>query len=75
MQHVVDTYQGEWETAIEDPETARRFRTFVNNDQPDPSIVKIPLRKQHRPATWDEKAPSLAASAMLSVMPGEELAR
>ncbi|MEO8214114.1 MAG: nitrite reductase large subunit NirB, partial [Myxococcales bacterium] len=75
MQHVVDTYQCEWKTAIEDPETARRFRTFVNNDQPDPSIVKIPLRKQHRPATWDEKAPSLAASAMLSVMPGEELAR
>src|SRR5450432_244800 len=55
MQHVVDTYQDEWKTAVEDPETLRRFRTFVNSDAVDPSIVRVPLRQQHRPATWAEK--------------------
>jgi nitrite reductase (NADH) large subunit len=61
MQHVVDTYQDEWRTAVEDPAIARRFRSFVNSDAADPSIVRVPLRQQHRPATWEEKAPQLAA--------------
>src|SRR5260221_3297030 len=56
MQHVVDTYQCEWKTAVEDPATLRRFRAFVNSDVADPSIVRVPLRQQHRPATWEEKA-------------------
>jgi nitrite reductase (NADH) large subunit len=63
MQHVVDTYQDEWKTAVEDPAITKRFRAFVNSDASDPSIVRIPLRQQHRPATWDEKvaqAPELA---------------
>jgi nitrite reductase (NADH) large subunit len=55
MQHVVDTYQCEWKTAVEDPATLRRFRPFVNSDVADPSIVRVPLRQQHRPATWEEK--------------------
>jgi nitrite reductase (NADH) large subunit len=56
MQHVVDTYQDEWRTTVEDPAALRRFRSFVNSDAPDPSVVRVPLRLQHRPATWDEKA-------------------
>ena len=60
MQHVVDTYQDEWKTAVEDPVALRRFRSFVNSDAADPSIVRVPLRQQHRPATWDEKRASLA---------------
>ncbi|HVZ73716.1 MAG TPA: nitrite reductase large subunit NirB [Polyangia bacterium] len=55
MQHIVDTYQDEWRTAVEDPSVARRFRAFVNSDAADPSIVRVPLRQQHRPATWQEK--------------------
>jgi nitrite reductase (NADH) large subunit len=62
MQHVVDTYQDEWRTAVEDPTIARRFRSFVNSDTPDPSIVRIPLRQQHRPATWQEKQDKQAAN-------------
>ncbi|MBP9046185.1 MAG: nitrite reductase large subunit NirB, partial [Moraxellaceae bacterium] len=30
MQHLVDTYQCEWKTTIEDPEKLKRFRHFVN---------------------------------------------
>jgi len=65
MQHVVDTYQCEWKAAIEDPATLRRFRAFVNSDVADPSIVRVPLRQQHRPATWEEKVlgPSEPTSA------------
>ncbi|MDB4980302.1 MAG: NAD(P)H-dependent nitrite reductase, large subunit, partial [Myxococcales bacterium] len=71
MQHIVDTYQDEWKTAVEDPAIARRFRSFVNSEVADPSIVRIPLRQQHRPATWEEKtekAPELLAAAGV-VMP------
>jgi nitrite reductase (NADH) large subunit len=63
MQHVVDTYQDEWKTAVEDPVALRRFRSFVNSDAADPSIVRVPLRQQHRPATWEEKAPALEGMA------------
>jgi hypothetical protein len=34
---------------------AAQFRAFVNSDVADPSIVRVPLRQQHRPATWEEK--------------------
>jgi hypothetical protein len=34
---------------------ARRFRTFVNDPRPDPSIAMVPERAQHRPARPLEK--------------------
>jgi nitrite reductase (NADH) large subunit len=68
MQHVVDTYQDEWRTAVEDPIALRRFRSFVNSDAADPSIVRVPLRRQHRPATWDEKALKLADADASSIV-------
>ncbi|MBQ1762686.1 MAG: nitrite reductase small subunit NirD [Aquincola sp.] len=30
MQHVVETYQCEWKTAVTDPQVRQRFRSFVN---------------------------------------------
>ena len=56
MALVVDTYQCEWKTAIEDPVKLKQFRPFVNSTRSDPSIVFIRQRDQHRPAFWDEKA-------------------
>ncbi len=32
MQNVVDTYQCEWKTAVDQPEVRKRFRSFVNSD-------------------------------------------
>jgi nitrite reductase (NADH) large subunit len=32
-----------------------RFRSFVNDDRPDPSIVMVPERAQRRPAYPHEK--------------------
>jgi nitrite reductase (NADH) large subunit len=56
LQHVVDTYQCEWKTTIDDPEKLKLFRPFVNSDAVDPSLVRVPLRRQHRTARWSEKA-------------------
>jgi len=56
MQKVVDTYQCEWKTAINDPVKLKMFQPFVNSSVPDPTMVHVPLRAQHRAATWEEKA-------------------
>nr|RNJ68409.1 MAG: nitrite reductase large subunit [Leptolyngbya sp. IPPAS B-1204] len=56
MQHLVDTYQCEWKATIENPEKAKRFRHFINSDQPDPSLLYVEERQQKRPATAAEKA-------------------
>jgi len=55
MQHIVDTYQCEWKTAIEDSEKVKRFRQFVNSDQEDSNVVFVEERGQIRPATEAEK--------------------
>ena len=55
MQHVVDTYACEWKNAVTDPETRKRFRHFVNSDQPDQNVVFMPERGQIRPATVEER--------------------
>ena len=56
MAHHVATYECEWKATIDDPEKVRRFRTFVNADEPDPNVVFVPLRGQVRPAFPIEKA-------------------
>ncbi|MCC3538462.1 MAG: nitrite reductase large subunit [Microcoleus sp. PH2017_25_DOB_D_A] len=56
MEHLVNTYQCEWKTTIEDPQKVQRFQHFVNSDLPDPSIVRVEERGQNRPAYEDEKA-------------------
>ncbi|MFO7179722.1 MAG: nitrite reductase large subunit NirB [Pseudomonadota bacterium] len=55
MARIVNTYQCEWKTTLEDPDKVRMFRSFVNSDTPDPSVVFVREREQHRPAFWSEK--------------------
>ncbi|RJF95903.1 nitrite reductase large subunit NirB [Noviherbaspirillum saxi] len=55
MQHVVDTYECEWKNAVTDVETRKRFRQFVNSDQPDQNVVFVEERGQIRPATPQER--------------------
>ncbi|WP_086933273.1 nitrite reductase large subunit NirB [Agarilytica rhodophyticola] len=54
MNNIVDTYQCEWKTTINDPEKVKRFRTFVNSDQKDSTVVFVEEREQIRPATDEE---------------------
>ncbi len=55
MQHVVDTYQCEWKSAVTNPETRKRFRSFVNSDKADEHIVFVEERGQIRPARPEER--------------------
>ena len=55
MQSVVDSYQCEWKTTIEKPESLKRFRQFVNSELTDTHIQFVTEREQIRPATSAEK--------------------
>jgi nitrite reductase (NADH) large subunit len=55
MQLVVDAYQCEWKTAVNDSETRKRFRQFVNSDSKDENVMFVEERGQIRPARPDEK--------------------
>ncbi|MCK9620068.1 MAG: nitrite reductase large subunit NirB [Methylobacter sp.] len=55
MRYVVDTYQCEWKTAIEDEAKLKRFRSFINSDQPDDNVVFVEERGQIRPARDSER--------------------
>jgi nitrite reductase (NADH) large subunit len=55
MQANVDTYECEWKKAINDPQTLKRFRHFVNSDKADENVLFVEERGQIRPATLDER--------------------
>jgi nitrite reductase (NADH) large subunit len=56
MQRVVDAYQCEWKSTLDDAEKIKRFRTFVNADATDNTVVFVEERAQIRPATDEERA-------------------
>ena len=62
MQHVVDTYQCEWKTAVTNPDVRQRFRSFVNSDKADEHIVFVEERGQIRPARADERSDAALAT-------------
>jgi len=51
MQHVVDSYRCEWKETVDDPNRRKRFRSFVNSDEPGRArIVQVVEREQWIPA-------------------------
>lgn len=63
MNHVVESYQCEWKTTVENPEKVKRFRQFVNSNEADSNVVFVQERGQIRPANEDEKLKLIAKSA------------
>jgi nitrite reductase (NADH) large subunit len=55
MKNVIDTYQCEWKTAINDEQKLKRFRHFVNSEGQDENVLFVEERGQIRPATEAEK--------------------
>ena len=55
MQLLIENYQCEWKTAVNDEESLKRFNHFVNSDQVDDNIVFVTERDQIRPAQEEEK--------------------
>lgn len=52
MDGLVEKYACEWKEAIEDPEMMKRFKPFVNTEEPDDQLVFVPLRDQKMPKPW-----------------------
>lgn len=55
MQLLVDTFKCEWKEVVENPELRKRFRQFVNVDQPDPTVAFKEERGQKFPSGWGVK--------------------
>ena len=53
MERHVAQYRCEWRETLADPSRLRRFRTFVNSDDPDPDVVVVRERGQPRPQRPD----------------------
>lgn len=49
MARIVDSYQCEWQTTLNDPQRLALFRSFVNSDQPDEAVQRHDLRGQPQP--------------------------
>ncbi|MFV0476482.1 MAG: nitrite reductase large subunit NirB [Parahaliea sp.] len=62
MARVIDTYQCEWNSVLNDPEKRKRFREFINSDEQDPGVVFVEERSQIRPARPEEKIRLVAVS-------------
>ena len=54
MARIVATYECEWKRAVEDPETLKRFRHFVNSSAVDSGVKFVKERGQIRPARAEE---------------------
>src|SRR5688572_4388176 len=66
MAYLVSTYQCEWKTTLQNEDSLKRFRTFVNTDQPDPNVIFVEERGQNRPAYPDEKPPLIPQGLIAS---------
>ena len=55
MAAVIDTYQCEWKTTVNNPERLKRFKHFINADNTDENIKFVKERGQIRPASEDER--------------------
>ncbi len=56
MSVLIDRYQCEWKTTLENPVALKRFRQFVNSDKTDSNIQFVKEREQIRPARDNEKS-------------------
>lgn len=62
MEHLVDTYQCEWKTTINDPQKLKRFSHFINSDKLDGNVIFTDVRGQISPSDKTELAIDAAAA-------------
>ena len=51
MARHVASYRCEWEETLADPSRLERFVSYVNSDEPDPTIARVEVRGQRVPAS------------------------
>jgi nitrite reductase (NADH) large subunit len=54
MKELIANYKCEWKEVVENPELRARFRHFINDDEPDPTLSFVDMRGQHIPADWSK---------------------
>jgi nitrite reductase (NADH) large subunit len=61
----VASYRDEWRDVLDDPDRLARFASFVNAPgTPDPDVVVVSERGQHRPASREERAVLVAGTRL-----------
>lgn len=55
MEHLVDTYECEWQNTLADPVKLKRFNHFVNTDDEDETVAFAQQREQIRPINDEER--------------------
>ena len=63
MQSLVDTYECEWKKAINDEQTLKRFRHFVNSQETDSNIQFVDERGQIKPRNALQQIPVVTETA------------
>jgi nitrite reductase (NADH) large subunit len=53
MQSLVNAYECEWKQIIENEESQKRFKHYVNSEETDDNIVFVPMRDQNMPKHWN----------------------
>jgi nitrite reductase (NADH) large subunit len=56
MAVVVGAYECEWKKAVNNPQTLKRFRHFINSSATDDNVLFVEERRQLRPANAAERA-------------------
>lgn len=54
IQALIDNYACEWKEVVENPSLRAKFKHFVNDDEPDPTLEFVALRGQHHPKDWNK---------------------
>jgi nitrite reductase (NADH) large subunit len=54
MQHVVDTYQCEWKSTLENPEKLSKFKPFINSESVSTSLGYERVREQRIPVKLED---------------------
>ena len=69
MQHLLDTYQCEWTSVVNDPALRAKFTHYANSEELDSNIEWVPERDHQRPADWDKaEAPQNVERLSLSIV-------
>jgi nitrite reductase (NADH) large subunit len=52
MKELIANYHCEWKKVVDDPALRRKFKHFMNDDEPDPTLAFVDMRGQKCPADW-----------------------
>jgi nitrite reductase (NADH) large subunit len=67
IQGLVDTYQCEWKTTLDDPVKLQRFKHFINSEKTDQGLSYIYERGQRRPVRTEDSEASDGLELIASV--------